>query len=122
MPQTIQITIDIHGYEATGEWRVPKLGEQFTMDGRTAETADGQWFRFRAIILRPAYTPPAWLPDGVWCWLSSEWRISRIEPIVINNAWACPGRWMYLDTLAEILGETFTPPEGATKFQVRREP
>lgn len=101
--QTFQITTDVpDGYEATGEFRVPKKGEHFiaSINGfgdrfylATYDYDDG----INRIILRPVWKWPEFVKPGTWLamdkngnWVFYETQ-PQIESIGVQTEWLPKG-------------------------------
>lgn len=93
--ETITVTVDVpDGYELTGELRPPKAGEISLMWGNPIsfykwnEDASAPCF-----ILRKAWIPPAWMPEGYWLYKAADgWYISKTEPEKIGDHFAVSGK------------------------------
>lgn len=104
-----QITISIEppaGYEATGEYREPGIGEWFQTVANTAccRVNHSQLLGRKRIILRKVWSFPGWFAAG--------WEIRK--GFVSPDTWTVHkdhfGRFMFCDALWAFHGETFTPP------------
>lgn len=115
-----QITIQIEtpeGYEATGEYRFPRVGEPFmSVSGNAVipTDADSCNRRMNRIILKKVWSFPAWFGNG--------WELRR--DFVSPGTWTVHksdfGRFMFADALWAFHGETFAPPTGIEKLQCVR--
>ena len=111
--QMVMMEVDVPpGYEATGEWRPAQEGECFLDDVSSDPEVAGRNHDYSSIILRPKWQPPACFPDGAgigrWTQTGRGWWVTH------------NGVTLDADDLAQIYGETFTPPEGVTTIQVQR--
>lgn len=126
MPQqTFTVTADIPpGYEPTGEYRQPKAGEDFSINGRKYTQALSECYSQDYHILRKAWAPPACFPNGYWVYFyDGEWFLCKLAPLG-------PGRGVVSDLqfspvkarlFAEVYGEKFDAPKSnVTQIQVNR--
>lgn len=103
----IQLDIDIpEGYEATGEFRLPKTGEyRIGVRGNVVETGDADWHFMPSIIIRPKWQPPACFPKGARYFghavLGTPWYVERLDGT---------GPTLCCECLAGLFGVEFSPP------------
>lgn len=135
--QKVTLSIDIpEGYEATGEYRVPRAGECILTD-QGVEPCDAGDLCLSYLIVREKWQPPDFLSDGAWVWkdYSGEFCVSHTtnrdycaEPksnvssedatywVPRENGQVAVAR---LRDLCLLLGVDYVPPPTA-KLQVRR--
>lgn len=120
--KTIQLTYDEttipHGYELSGEFRPPRLGEHFTENGCSQKAALN--FMSPRLIIRKKYTflRDWWMPQAGYLYFSSTgcWFFSTEKPSHRTNGsrewWASePGVLVFLaENYAKFNNAKFTPP------------
>lgn len=108
--QLIEIEIPI-GWKAIA-YRVPMIGEWIldndgVIKNITAQTKD------KEIIVVRAWSTPSWFPRKGYLFKATQgWLISLLEPTFVPtvNLYSINGWGVPADRLAELYGQTFTPP------------
>ena len=95
--QKIEIEVDVpDGWEATGEYRVPYIGDFYVHHTGSSPIAfqnvvigPRNVVIGPRIILRKKYVPPSWLKPGTWIYKhgsESHWSCSNVRPVVSESA------------------------------------
>jgi len=116
------------GYELTGEYRKPNMGERFistTVTNCAAQYSGCNLDRSNGVnrwILRKAWQPPKWMPEGSWLYLSPKgWWVTPTKPSGNGTGFygmACNISFP-AEELAALSRETFEPPTHTKCIQVR---
>lgn len=104
--ETIEVTLDVpDGYELTGEYKEPNKDGSDSFIGYDGTKLSGHsldTYGRKRFILRQAWTPPAWMPEGYWLYRmnSSDWFLAKNQPREIIQLGGTSGGFYSTDGLS----------------------
>lgn len=125
MPSKQTLTLDVpDGWDLNGEFRRPKAGDIALIKGVPTECSHlGEW-HYPYPILRKAWAPPKYLPEGCWLYkhANGEWFVCYHKPTCNNLVdFHTSSAVIAVSKLACLHNETFVPPTHTTVLQVKHD-
>ena len=118
--QTLTVDLDVpEGFELTGEYRTAIHDEYYLIDNHLVGCCLINTRSDKYPILREAWKPPAWLPNGCWVYkFYDDWFVSTTEPQPFGvESYRSPSNFVMLE-LFRLFGGEFMPPP-VNKIQVK---